>query len=100
MDNEHSVLIQTQLREIFKLADDEDEKAQVNLLEKAFRGPITTAINRELNLLRKNNVRSRDLLKPLAQIYFQHNMQDWVDNRSRLLEDDEVPRLICSEGLL
>jgi len=89
-----------ELREIFKLAEDEDEKAQVNLLEKAFRGPITTAINRELNLLRKNNVRSRDLLKILGQIYFQHNMQDWVDNRSRRLEDDEVPRLICSEGLL
>jgi superfamily II DNA/RNA helicase len=89
-----------ELREIFKLANDEDEKAQVNLLEKAFRGPITTAINRELNLLRKNSVRSRDLLKILVQIYFQHNMQDWVDNRSRRLEDDEVPRLICSEGLV
>jgi len=89
-----------ELREIFKLAADEDEKAQINLLEKAFRGPITTAVNRELNLLRKNSVRSRDLLKILGQIYFQHNMQDWMDNRSRRMEDDEVPRLICSEGLV
>jgi len=89
-----------ELREIFKLTADEDEKAQVNLLEKAFRGPITTAINRELNLLRKNSVKSRDLLKTLGQIYFQHNMQDWMDNRSRRMEDDEVPRLICTEGLV
>jgi len=88
------------LRELFKLANDEDEKAQITLLEKAFRGPITTAINRELNFLRKNNVKQRDLLKSLGQMYFQHNMQDWVDNRSRSIRDDEMPKLICSEGLL
>ncbi len=89
-----------EMREIFKLATDEDEKAQINLLEKAFRGPITTAINRELNFLRKNSVKQRELLKSLGQIYFQHNMRDWVDNRSRRIGDDEMPRLICSEGLM
>ena len=89
-----------ELRELFRFATDEDEKAQINLLEKAFRGPITTAINRELNFLRKNSVKLRDLLKSLGQIYFQHNMQDWVDNRSRRIGDDEMPRLICSEGLV
>jgi len=89
-----------ELRELFRLVTDEDEKAQVNLLEKAFRGPITTAINRELNFLRKNSVKNRALLKSLGQIYFQHNMQDWVDNQQRRIEDDELPRLICSEGLI
>jgi hypothetical protein len=89
-----------ELRELFKFVTDEDEKAQINLLEKAFRGPITTAINRELNFLRKNSVKQRDLLKSLGQIYFQHNMQDWVDNRSRRIGDDKMPRLICSEGLV
>ena len=89
-----------ELRELFRLVTDEDEKAQVNLLEKAFRGPITTAINRELNFLRKNSVKNRALLKSLGQIYFQHNMQDWVDNQQRRIGDDEFPRLICSEGLI
>jgi hypothetical protein len=89
-----------ELRELFRLVTDEDEKAQVNLLEKAFRGPITTAINRELNFLRKNSVKNRALLKSLGQIYFQHNMQDWVDNQQRRIGDDELPRLICSEGLI
>ena len=89
-----------ELRELFKFAADEDEKAQITLLEKAFRGPITTAINRELNFLRKNTVTRKDLLKSLGQIYFQHNMQDWVDNRSRRREDDELPRIICSEGFV
>ncbi len=89
-----------ELRELFTLSTDEDEKAQINLLEKAFRGPITTAINRELNFLRKNSVRHQDLLKSLGQIYFQHNMQDWVDSRNRRIGDNEIPRLICSEGLV
>ncbi|HYT37734.1 MAG TPA: helicase-related protein [Ktedonobacteraceae bacterium] len=89
-----------ELRELFRLVADEDEKAQINLLEKAFRGPITTAINRELNFLRKNSVKNRDLLKSLGQIYFQHNMQDWVDNQQKRLGDDELPRLVCSEGLI
>src|SRR5579863_1435013 len=89
-----------ELRELFRYADDEDEKAQINLLEKAFRGPITTAINRELNFLRKNGVKGRDLLKSLGNIYFQHNMQDWADNRTRREGDDETPRIICSEGFV
>ena len=50
--------------------------------------------------LRKNSVKQRELLKSLGQIYFQHNMRDWVDNRSRRIGDDEMPRLICSEGLM
>ncbi len=89
-----------ELREVFKYANDEDEKAQINLLEKAFRGPITTAINRELNFLRKNDVKGRDLWKSLGNIYFQHNMQDWADNRTRREGDDETPRIICSEGFV
>ena len=98
--NQSQRYILRELRESFKLALDEDEKAQINLLEKAFRGPITTAINRELNLLRRNTVRGRDLLKSLGQIYFQHNMREWVENRNRLVADSEVPRIICSEGLI
>ena len=98
--NQSQRYILRELREVFTLAADEDEKAQINLLEKAFRGPITTAINRELNLLRRNTVHGRNLLKNLGQIYFQHNMREWVDNRNRQVSDDEMPRIICSEGLM
>lgn len=89
-----------ELRDLFRQVTDEDEKAQINLLEKAFRGPTTTAINRELNFLRRNSVKGQELLKCLGQIYFQHNMRDWVDNRDRQMADDEVPKIICSEGFL
>ena len=36
----------------------------------------------------------------LGHIYFQHNMQDWVENRNRRMEEDESPKIICSEGIL
>ncbi len=42
------------LRILFGATTDEDEKAQINILEKAFRGPMLPALNRELNLLRRN----------------------------------------------
>jgi superfamily II DNA/RNA helicase len=98
--NQSQRYILRELRELFKLAADEDEKAQINVLEKAFRGPITTAINRELNLLRRNTLRGRDLLKSLGQIYFQHNMHQWIEHRNRQIADGEVPRIICSEALM
>lgn len=89
-----------ELRELYKLVDDEDEKAQIALLEKAFRGPVTTAMNRELNFLRKNSVQKRDLLKSLGQIYSQHNMKDWAENLQRRREEHELPKIVCSEGLV
>jgi hypothetical protein len=89
-----------ELRELFKTATDEDEQTQITLLEKAFRGSITTALNRELNILRRNGIRGRDLFKMLSQLYFQHNMQDWADHQQRRANDDEVPRIVCSEALI
>lgn len=88
-----------ELRELFRQVTDEDERVQITVLEKAFRGTITTAINRELNLLRKNHVVQYDLLKSLGQIYFQHDMQHWNGSQQRMEEDDEV-KLICSEAFL
>jgi len=88
-----------ELRILFGATTDEDKKAQINILEKAFRGPITMAINRELNLLRRNGVASQELLKTLVRLYHQHNMRDWVDRRSLQLEDQPIPKIVCGEAL-
>ena len=89
-----------ELRLIFGRAEDEDTKAQINILDKAFRGPITNAINRELNLLRRNGVTGEHLMKSLVNIYHQHNMREWLDRRSLQLEDHAIPKIACSEGLV
>ena len=66
-------------------------------IEEAFRGKITTAINRELNLLRRNGVSGENLFKTLIRIYHQHNMREWFDRKSRQLEEHPIPKIVCSE---
>ena len=89
-----------EVRVLFGLKDDEDTRSQINILEKAFRGPVTNAINRELNLLRKNGVTGEALLKSLARIYHQHNLKELSDRIRLQLEEQPIPKIVCSEGLV
>ena len=89
-----------ELRIIFGATKDEDLKAQVNILEKAFRGTITNALNRELNRIRRNGITGQILIKILTDLYHQHNMRDWADRRFQRITDDSIPKIVCSEGLL
>lgn len=89
-----------ELRAIFAATDDEDKKGQINILEQAFRGTISTAINRELNSLRRNGVNGDDLLKNLSRIYYQHGMKDRLEQRRIDREDTPIPKIVCSEGLM
>ena len=96
---QHYVLRELQL--LFAEASDEDLQAQINLLEGAFRGPITDALNRELNLLRRNGVTGNALLRNLSQLYRQHNMKEW-NSRQQIAEyqNEDLPRIVCSAALV
>ena len=83
----------------FDVSEDDEERARINSLEKAFRGTITTAVNRELNKLRRSDVTGKSLLKSLGEIYLQHNMKDWLENSKLRNQDQEIPKIICSEYL-
>ncbi|MBI1800663.1 MAG: hypothetical protein HY259_06785 [Chloroflexi bacterium] len=85
---------------LFGATSDEDLKAQINLLERAFRGPLTAALNRELNRLRHNSVSGQPLLKTLARLYHQHNMRDWAERQNSRQEDEAIPLIVCSEALV
>jgi hypothetical protein len=69
-------------------------------LEKAFRSRLTKALQRELNLLRKNGVTGEALFKSLVKLYNQHNLRDWLDRRNCQPQEDEYPRIVCSEALV
>jgi hypothetical protein len=92
--------IMRELSVLFRASEDEDRKGQITLLEKAFRNPLTKALQRELNLLRKNGVSGEALLKSLARLYSQHNLRDWLDRTSGQPQEDEYPRIVCSEALV
>ncbi|MBN1190810.1 MAG: hypothetical protein JXA46_13730 [Dehalococcoidales bacterium] len=85
---------------MFTASKDEDQKAQINILEKAFRGPLTQAVKGELNKVRHNSLTGVNLLGVLKDVYLKHNMQDWADRRSLQIEDNETPRIMCSEALV
>lgn len=89
-----------EMRILFGATTDEDVKAQINILERAFRRSVTTAVNRELNLLRRNSVTGDSLRKSLIRIYDQHNLREWTDRQDASKTELDVPRIICSKALL
>lgn len=88
-----------ELKAFFKAIADEQLKAQVNILEKAFRGSMTRAINQELNALRRNSVTGQNLFEQLVHIYNQHNMQERLDTNNLPAISHPIPIIICSEAL-
>jgi hypothetical protein len=89
-----------ELRVLFNSTKDEDLKGQINILEKAFRGPLTAAVSRELNRIRRNGVTGENLMRMLSDIYHQHNMREWTGRRLLSRENHSLPRVICSEKLI
>ncbi len=89
-----------ELRSFFKVIQDEDLEAQVNTLEKVFRGSIPQAISRELNALRRNSITGQELFKKLVQLYNQYNMRDWSNSNSLRSESHPIPIIVCSEALV
>jgi len=81
-------------------AEDEDIKAQINILEAAFRGTMTRALAQELNRIRRNGITGQALIKNLGELYYQHNMRDWIDRRGFQIEEQPTPVIVCSEGLV
>jgi HD-like signal output (HDOD) protein len=88
-----------ELRVLFNAIDDEDIKAQINILETAFRGTMTKALAQELNRLRRNGITGQSLLKSLGELYYQHCMREWIDRRGFQIEEQPSPVIVCSEGL-
>lgn len=88
-----------ELRIFFKLVTDEDVKAQVNILEKAFRSSVNQGVNRELNKLRRDRFTDKELFNQLIHIYRQHNMHQLQDNSLPTLFQ-AIPIIICSQAFV
>lgn len=81
---------------------DADLRIQVARLEEAFKHPVTAALRRQLNTLRRNGVLGSPLLKALIELYHDHGMHEYSYEEHRLHEEEseELPRIICSEALV
>ena len=85
---------------LFKTTQDEEIRKQVNLLEQAFRQPITTVLKRELNLIKRRSLTGEALFSELKKLYSQHEMRDWLDRRRLQGEEQPIPIIICSQALV
>jgi hypothetical protein len=85
---------------LFKTTQDEEIRKQVNLLEQAFRQPITTVLKRELNLIKRRSLTGETLFSELKKLYTQHEMRDWLDRRRLQGEEQPIPIIICSQALV
>jgi len=88
-----------ELRVLFNTTEDDDLKVQINILETAFRGTMTRVLAQELNRIRRNGITGQALVKNLSELYYQHNMRDWINRRGLPIEEQPVPIIVCSEGL-
>ena len=93
-----------ELRALYSTLEEseEDLRSQISVLEGAFKQAIPAAIKRLLNVLRRNGVTGTNLLSALTDIYHEHGMSDF-QYRARTqseAENEELPRIICSEALV
>lgn len=80
----------------------EDLARQAAVLEEAFQNPVSVAIHKHLNRLRRNGVTGRALVNDLTEVYHDHDMKNHGTlKRMRQVQDgNETARIIASEGLL
>ena len=89
-----------ELRLLYMTAPDEERQTQINTLERAFRRPLTAAVNRAVNRLRRSGVTAEELCQALITIYHQHNMRAWAARGSLRERAREAPVIVCSERLV
>ena len=88
-----------ELRVLYGVSDDEDKKARINILEQAFRASIPSAVVRDLNRLRRNDIRGDNLYATLVDLYNAHGLRDrQAANQNSVAR--LVSKMVCSEDLL
>jgi len=88
-----------ELQALYLLTEDEDQKGQINEMERAFRMTPTPAVMKDLNTLRRNSITGEPLLKQLINIYHHHRLKDRMDREEFVKDKMDIPRIICSEAL-
>jgi len=86
------------LRALFEEAD-EQLQVQLQILETAFRAPVATAVNRELNQLRRAGASGSALVEQLTQVYYDYRLRDRDARRQELLDPLPEIRVVSSEAI-
>ena len=92
--------IQKELRALFNLTEEETQKAQIDLLDRAFQNHLPKSTRTELNALKANRIKGQELFEHLKKIYNQYELHKKRDRQNAELKSQPIPMIICSEGLV
>ncbi|MBC8076656.1 MAG: helicase, partial [Chloroflexales bacterium] len=88
-----------ELRTAFAQTTDVDMRAQISVLEAAFRGPLSRAVQSELQALRRANLADMPLVEELSHLYTRYGLDQ---QRQPAARDDApaAPVIVCSAALV
>jgi hypothetical protein len=91
--------VQRELRVLFAQTSDGDLKAQINVLDAAFRRPLTKTLNSEPNAIKRADIRGLQLAQELIHLYTRYAL-DQQRTQSSQAEHEDLPVIVCSELLI
>lgn len=86
-----------ELRILFEQTTEEDLKAQISVLEAAFRRQPPKALQSELNAIKRSDIHGEALVRELSELYSRYALDQ--QRPQSLSSNDQVPSVICSEML-
>jgi hypothetical protein len=88
-----------ELRIVFAQLSDEDLKAQIVVLEQAFRQSLTRSLASEVNAMKRAGIIGLPLVQELSHLYTRYQLDQ---QRSQKQQDNEefLPYIVCSEVLV
>jgi hypothetical protein len=91
-----------ELRLLYDQTDDADLRGQIAVLERAFRQPNPRpAVRGELNRIQRESLSGMVLLDALSQAYHLYDLQAAPSPQADAGEEnDDLPRIVCSEALV
>ncbi len=91
-----------ELRLFYDTVQDDDLGRQTTVLEAAFRQPSPRpAVRAELNRIKREGITGMALLDALSRVYHVHGLRTSRPRREvEREENDELPRIVCSEALV
>ncbi len=92
-------LNEKELRAYYETVSDAETRQTIDLLDKAFRQPMTNVLRRELNAIKREGLTNTELIARLKQLYHQHNMGEWRDRR-KWEQEKPIATIICSQAFV
>ncbi len=91
--------VRRELQVLFANTKDAVVRERINALERPFGGPLLGPVERRLNALQRAAIKGEELLEELEGLYSRYRMYESPSRPEPSREEDETPRIVCSEAL-